>query len=51
MEANIFTDDIFHDPEMLQHKCVCGTKIEYGLTTSWSDKDEHQHCKTCGKVV
>lgn len=29
----------------------CGTKIKYGVTTKYSDKDESHKCLNCGCLI
>ncbi len=42
----------FDSMDYLEPKCPgCAAKIEYGLTTQWSDEHEAHTCKTCGAVL
>ena len=42
----------FNSTEHLEPKCPgCDHKIEYGVTTSWSDKTNAQECNGCHTVL
>ncbi len=46
-------DNIFNSIDHLEGpKCPkCGAKIDYGLTTEWSDDVEAHICCSCGQVL
>lgn len=44
--------NLFNSINYLEPKCPkCGTKIDYGVTTRWSDKRQAHICNNCGKVL
>jgi hypothetical protein len=48
MEPIRFFDSLQH----LEPQCPgCKEKIDYGVTTEWSDKAESHVCKSCGQSV
>jgi len=44
--------NVFNSMEFLEPKCPkCGTKIDYGLTTTWDEKIQAHICNGCGEVL
>lgn len=44
--------DILNSVEYLEPKCPkCSSKIKYGVTTTWDEKEEAHVCKNCGTVL
>lgn len=44
--------NFFNSMEHLEPKCPkCESKIDYGLTTHWDDKEGAHVCNKCGQVL
>lgn len=53
MEAQKIEElNVFNSVEYLEPKCPkCGIKIDYGISTTWSDKRQAHTCNKCGMVL
>jgi len=48
MEPIKFFDSVEH----LEPKCPkCSSKIDYGITTQWSEEEQAHVCNECGEVL
>lgn len=48
MEPIKFFDSVEH----LEPKCPkCSAKIEYGITTQWSEEKQAHICNNCGEIL
>ena len=44
--------DVFNSMEYLEKKCPkCGLKVDFGVTTNWSDEKDGHVCNGCGEKV
>ncbi|HLD05961.1 MAG TPA: zinc ribbon domain-containing protein [Candidatus Nanoarchaeia archaeon] len=44
--------DYFNTLDILEPKCSgCGSKVEYGITTTFDDARETHVCNKCGKAL
>ena len=43
---------VFNSMDHLEPRCKnCGSKIDYGTTTSYDDKAEAHRCNECNEIV
>ncbi|MFH1317068.1 MAG: hypothetical protein ABII01_06115 [Candidatus Woesearchaeota archaeon] len=44
--------NIFGSVEYLEPKCSkCNNKIDYGITTTWDEKEQAHKCNSCGEFI
>jgi phage FluMu protein Com len=44
--------NVFNSVEYMEQKCPkCSSKIDYGVTTEWDEKEQAHRCKNCGELL